>query len=218
MKSFISPLLVATATFGCITTHHGYPTSSTDKGLLVSCGLDSHLSYKHYQMLNCTFENAEPSWKVVEVASVEIHSQETSLKVSAPMEIKDYLAAYRFERRKSDYNTNLVLAGLVVAGAVASRSTSSYVRAAGHVSALGAGSTLIGGGLYKAHAAAQYSYGDEHILGGEFRIPAKMFVRKNILVERFSTGHDATQAKVCLARPSSECFKIDMRPKSSARL
>jgi hypothetical protein len=95
--------------------------------------------------------------------------------------------------------------------AIAKGSGSSPAAVAGAATALGAGGMSVGRRISKEHDDVQYSnlgFGEEHLLGGAFRIPAGLFLRKHVLFESQQKVKVPEEIGICFVKPKSGCVTV----------
>ena len=126
------------------------------------------------------------------------------------------LPGWKFDKR--DHNAAMALSGILLVGTAAMASSNNNTATSGAVAAIGAASISAGMGIAEATNEIQYGYGENHIMGGEIRIPSKLFIRKSILFENKYADKLVHQINICLKMPTEECVKIPIsRDNSSNR-
>lgn len=202
---------------GCVTTHFGDPTKTKNGNLLVSCGMDSTLSTDNYETISCTLENKGKSWETVRVHQA---TPAPDAKVMTPTEVNDYFTSLKFKLAQDRYNTDLALTTVALVGlgaaAVGSANGLDGVAASGMGAAMGAGGYGVGRDIKRAHDGLQYhqelKYGPDHLLDNEFKIPAGLYIRKNILVELTGPKGPVRTLSLCFDERKQECQEIPVRP------
>lgn len=202
--------LLLVLTTGCVTTHSGKEYEVAKSSLVVSCDRDHSISHAIIKSVTCTFENTGATWLMVETESIALKAQYSLVehRVLSPNRINSFLTAYRFETEKSQHNTGLLLAGLVVGSAALS--------AGGHdgAAAVALGSVVLssaytgGNEAYYNGQGLNFRYGDLHVLGPAFELPPKSFLRKRILMESSASHERAAwpdELRLCLVQPAREC-------------
>lgn len=201
---------------GCVTTHYGRESNVAEGKLHVSC---SNLQWitDQFASVSCSFENMTNEWVNVEVESVKIiRSKETIVPLS-PSQTMAFAKAYQFEKDKNDSNTGLALSAVMVGGlVVAGASGNSHVATAGAGAALGAAGYTVGKKIAEDIHNIQYArYSEDHILGGETSIPAKLFVRKaavfqisdpSVAFEASAPAARQARLEICFKTPKVECI------------
>lgn len=209
-RTIFSVSLAAFLLTGCVTTHVGPAAEITGSGLRISCARDTGIDAANFALLTCTFENAGGSWARLAVDELEL--QGDSWKVTTPADTGDFLTAYRFKESQERANANLALVGLAIVGAgVAVASNDAPTALAGEAAMLGAGAYATGRELRADYRAAQYgapAYGKDHILGGEFRVPAGLYTRKSVLLEGDDAQGLPDRMKLCLSLPEDSCVDV----------
>ena len=182
--------LIFGLTTGCVSTHYGHEYRFLDEQLTVSCAKDHGIDHDLVKGISCAFENTGDTWRTVKVHSFTPLAAKGAepAEVLSPDKVEHFLAAYRFEAEKYKHNMDMIMLGLVVAGVV--------VGSSGHdapgMAMMAAGAA--GGGITAAKDAhlvghgINYTYGNTHLLGPDFVVPPKSFVRKIVLIEPPSNG------------------------------
>jgi hypothetical protein len=212
-RSIFFASLAAFLLTGCVTTHVGPAAEITDSGLRISCARDAGITAENFALMTCTFENIGGTW--VRFAVDEIELQGGGWRVVTPGDTEDFLTAYRFKASQERANVNLALVGLSIVGAgVAVASNDAPTALAGDAAMLGAGAYAAGRELRADYRAAQYgvpTYGKDHLLGGEFRVPAGLYTRKSVLLEGNGAQGLLGQMRLCLSRPQERCVDVATR-------
>ncbi len=208
IKPLSTFLTLATFT-SCVTTHHYSPIKSLKQSLAVSCSKPTWLT-DQFASVSCTFENTSKEWIEVQAKDIKIKAIE-EMKFLNPKETNDFLAAYRYQEEKENYNTNMALTGLLIAStAVVLSSSDANVR--GAAGAVGAGAIGYGVGrdINKYHQETQAPmFGENHILGPTVRVPAELFVRRSFILESKQKEHKVDSLEICMVKPEEECLKLD---------
>lgn len=212
-------------TVGCVTTHYGEGVKSPGQDFTVSCSDNYEIDHGQFSGVVCTFENTTKEWQTFELREVKALMPGGAVAhVATPSEINDFLAAYRFEQEKNGRNTDVLLAGLVLGGVGAMiAGGDSPVGTAGAVTAVGAGAYSGARDFTKDHRQTQYGkvrqgaaeaegpgYGPEHMLGGAFRVPSELFVRKHLLAEYKGSEAKIESLELCFAKPRAECMQVPL--------
>lgn len=212
-RTIFSASLAAFLLTGCVTTHVGPAAEISDSSLRISCARDTGIAAENFALLTCTFENTGGSWVRLAVDGIEL--QGDGWTVATPDETEDFLTAYRFKENQERANVNLALVGLSIVGAgVAVASHDAPTAQAGDAAMLGAGAYAAGRELRSDYRAAQYgvpSYGKDHLLGGEFRVPAGLYTRKSVLLEGNGAQGRLGQMRLCLSQPQDRCVDVATR-------
>lgn len=196
-------------TCGCVTIHQGYIYNFSEKQLAVSCGKDLSISHEKIKSVTCAFENTGDSWLEVKVGSFYPNAGQgsESLTVLSPDRVQSFVTAYSFQRKMSEHNTNLVLAGLVIGSAIGSGSSKGIVStgsSAALVGAVAAGAAIEAANSHYQAMDLRYTYGDGHILGSSFELPPKSFLRKTALIEDANDIWPAS-IELCIELPEKSC-------------
>ena len=215
-NSFITKSLIvsgsAFAVFlnpACVTTHVGNEYKFAEQKLIVSCGNDSRIHHDYVKSITCTIQNTGDTWVTTRFSEFRslTTAEQSSYEILSPAKIKSFTAAYNFEESKERFNTQMILAGLIIGSAV--------IASAGDYNA---SSTLLSAGLAGAVSGEfieeqekamgiQYEFGDQHLLGPAFELPPDSFVRKTILIgaRNSKPGAWPDEIELCLAEPVAEC-------------
>ena len=132
-------------------------------------------------------------------------------KILTPSEISDFQEAYAFKAAKDDHNKALFLSGLLIVGTAAMMSHNSKIGTAGAVTTLGTAGYAAADGIGSDIAEHQYAhitYGGGHMLGGSFKVPAELFVRKHVVIQIEKKGSYPSQLEMCFASPKKECLTV----------
>lgn len=182
---FVLAALLVALTFGCVSTHYGHEYEFDGSPLTVSCSKDYSISHPSIKSVSCVFENTGNSWVEAKVSRFVPHPHQGAgeLTVLSPQRLNTFLSAYRFQAAKDQHNTGLLLAGLVIGSAVASGSGNGGVGAAALGGAVAVSAATGLRDSFNEGNGAQFQFGSNHVLGPEFEVPPKSFVRKSILLQ-----------------------------------
>jgi len=185
---FKSSLLLVFLNSACVSTHYGHEYGFAENQLVISCSKDHSISHAQIKSISCAFENTGSSWLDVKVSKFQPHPHDgvKALVVLPPERIESFITAYKFQVAKTEHNTGLLLAGLVLGSAVASNSGNPGVSAATLGGAVALGSYVGARDAYNEGNVPILKYGAAHILGPSFELPPKSFVRKKLLIESFA--------------------------------
>ena len=210
MKVSVLVIMSCFATSGCVTTHYQSPQAVASGTLGVSCSKPDWLT-DEFAAITCTFENKTNSWLDLEATDALTEGNQNLRALSAD-QTNSFLTAYKFKKTKDNANTNLVVASLVIAGlAVAAGSGHSHVGPAG----LGAAAAATGYETYRevdqsVHQAQYPDYGNSHILGPKVQIPAKLFLRRSMIIQAAKKETEIGALDICLSSPQIECFTVNI--------
>lgn len=199
----------------CVTTHQGTPVKPKGQEFLISCTENDTIEAERFLAVACTIENKSDDWVELAVSSFDFVPAAKAVRVSTPEEVSMFVDAYRFQKAKEDANTSAFLAGIAAVGAVAMSSPNSTTAAAGTGMVAGAAAAAAAQRDAAAVSAAQHGnlgYGTEHLLSGPFKVPPRMFTRKQILVEAprklVESSAFPDTIRVCLTLPTTDCIKV----------
>lgn len=195
----------------CVTTHYNAPEVVADGKLDVSCSRPDWLT-NQFAAVTCTFENKSDDWIDLEATKVSTEGNRSVMPLTAG-QTNSFLTAYQFKKQQSDANTDLVLTSLVIAGlGVAAASENSSTSAVGAAVAIGAAGYDLGRSIDKKIHDAQYpEYGNSHILGPKVQIPAKLFIRRAMIIQAEKKNLEIQSLNICLGAPKVECFAAKIK-------
>lgn len=220
MRSVTLLLLPIISLFAsCVTTHYGDEVNSAKKDFAVSCGRDFNIDDNVFVSVSCSIENLSHSWELFEVQKINVSTTAgKQAHVSTPEELSDFLTAFQYKRQMVNNNTDVLLSGLIVVGAVAALSGGKTVAPVGAATAVGAATYGAGRDIKHSYDKVQFgdlaasrgavAYGPEHLMGQSFRIPGGMFVRKHLLLEIPDADQKAKEIEVCFKSPATECITV----------
>lgn len=192
----------------CITTHVNQPTS-LDSGLAMSCAYNPAFSNPTMASIACAIENASGDWQNLKVESISF-PDDPNASIVPPKDLDALAQAYAIKKNRDDVNLGLLLGGLVVAGALAMALANDKATAySGAATYTGATSALAVKGARESYVRSQYGspmFSEEHLLGGEFRVPPNLALDKKLVINHKGTRPSAL--RLCLA--SKTCYTISL--------
>lgn len=186
----ITLILITGFMISCATTHPGVvgrkTTANSDFDLKISAKVVQDYSDEAHQFIDFTFENNKTNWERIESIEFEYGNEEDLVyNVIVGDDLTTWAKAFTARKSQLDHNKFLTFTGLMVAGAVLSGvSRDSGTQTAGDLTyAIGA-TGLASHAVKESHRNINTSkrVPKEHLLNGRFSVPAKMFVRKWVLV------------------------------------
>lgn len=193
----------------CVTTHSGKVTKSALEDLNISCSVYGAFSDEYYDVVGCTLENTSEDWLTVSVDSVDVEFGSENYEFLDPGATRDYLYSKNFDVAKNDHNLGLALVAVALGASAANQSGTAGAVSGSAVK--GANGVVLAKTLSDAHGSVQYAYADEHLLGGDIRIPASLFVRKSFIVQKKSKDNLFRNLSVCTKLPRKECYQIKIK-------
>ena len=198
---------------GCVTTHTGEPVTAAGTNIKVSCVERTSIAKDFFRYVTCTLENDGDDFADLGVASVAPKNVD-GVKVSTAAEIKSFEEAFAFERVKDNYNAAVIAGSLVGAGlaiAILGGKTGSLV---GPPLMIGASSSELGRDWVDEVDVARngdYRFSANHLLGPNFSLPPRSFVRRGILLQAKQENFHVACLNVCLSSPSPGCFDVPVQ-------
>lgn len=177
----------------CATTHPGnmgHSLNNTNLPLQISALKVEQKENETFELIDITIENTSDIWlKINSVRLVIDDPSKNKISVVMGRDLKDWALAMEAAIKRDAYNKNIAMTGLAAVGAVAT----AYGLSDGNnqVAALGA-ATLVGAGVWAATDKTKSNYKiattsqtvpDNHLYQS-FSVPAKMFTRKWILLNK----------------------------------
>lgn len=205
---FLSGLLIA-----CVTVHNGTTSQIAGWNTTMSCAFTRDLKGLSTQAMTCNFENTGDAWQKLEIASVTFSD---GSQVATPEESQAFVKSYNLRRLQDRHNTELA-AGAAMIGGLA------LMMVGGSNNSVNAGAAIAGGGVAAStwnnvgdskNAAMQPEaiYGSDHMLGGEFSIPDKLYARKAMLVRLQKPGFLPSSTTICFRKPDDSCHTVSLKP------
>jgi hypothetical protein len=215
----LSALVIAILAPACVTTHQGSVVQLKQQSVKLSCAENNAIDAEFFIAVSCTIENASTSWIDFKAESLRLRPNVTGISLSTPEEVAAFVEAYGFQKAKDDANAGLFLAGLAAVGAGMQSSPNATVSAAGAgmvaAGVAGAGGVPASSALATAQHGRLTGYGPEHLLAGQFKVPPKMFTRKQLLlqVSKDIQGMRIFPAKleICYSLPTTDCVRVELR-------
>lgn len=208
IKETMMTIGIAIGFSGCVTTHSGERTKIANEALVVSCAENSAYRTKLNTAITCNFENVSDTWQAVKLTTARFSDVSRLLTAQ---ESKDFIVAFSEKRALENHNASLALGLIALGGLVAMSSSHQSVHQLGTVTAVGAVGAEAGREISSEYSKNQYGvpeYGEEHILGGGFNVPASLFVRKSFLVQLSDVNPSTSQLELCFEKPEAECVAL----------
>lgn len=198
-KSITLITLISGLLISCASVHSGKIGSSSNKASTLpakisAVALESSPKNDNFQLIQVTIENTSEDWLRIEKIRAILPNPADS-KVSAVMgqDLVNWAEAQKAQGAVNEYNNSLAQATLMGAGLLASFSGNSAVATAGDVALLGgvgwATTSGIKNDLKTAEGVVKVP---ENHLYAPVAVPAKMFQRRWILLNKPPTSYFAT--------------------------
>lgn len=220
VSKIVTAVFLTTHLVGCATTHSGTEVKSSQSPLVVSCDRRSDLGTDKHKFYTCTFENKGQEWLPVKIKEVSFdNTDDKTARLLTAAETTQFMNAYSAKLAQEKHNTDMLLMGLalggVVVAGVGSHNNNSDAVAGGLATT--AGATVAQGvrDVSKSYNDAQHDdisqYGDDHMMGPEFKLPAELFVKKTILAELGHADKLPDNIKICFEKPAVECLTASVK-------
>lgn len=184
-------LIVAVFLSGCASIkkrNHIEAATEVDGGnkLSISYEINSQLSSEHFGMFEFIFHNPSDKWVIIKSVELIIDDKlEKSVKLTSGLEFDNWRNAMRKTIAVRNYNTSVLISGLMVASAVAASSSDSSVRNTGLAGfGLTAGSqTVRQFSQAKDRVESANLFPQSHLLRTPEKVPPRLFIEKWLLVD-----------------------------------
>ncbi len=159
----------------------------TKLGLQISAEEDSSMGSKYFGLVQVTLENRSQEWVKVKKVSIDFGSEDCNqnIKIVSGNEISTWYDATSKRNQISEYNRNLFLGALALAGTAAvAGSSKDGVKMAGAAGTLGAITALTVSDINKNLNRLEYAkiFPETHLMAGPFLIPPGLFAKKWVLL------------------------------------
>jgi hypothetical protein len=198
----------------CVTVHENRETQ-VGESLAVSCGKPTWLTGNYGQVM-CSFENRSDQWLKVQVKSLTPHSMKNTVRLLDADETADFLKAYAYDEHIKKFHNDVLLGTIMLIGTAAALSSHSHVSNIGGAAAGGAALTALGTEVNRDYDKIARPKGEENRLIGEreFSVPAKLYVKKSVIVEMVSSKDIVDSVEMCFSEPTTECVKLNFSVRS----
>lgn len=161
--------------------------NAVESPIVVSGDISDKMYSTYFRVVNFTLENTSNHWARISNVSVDFQDEKLnhSIKIPVGNQIAAWVKSMELKNAITQYNTSLMLSGLVLVGAIAGAQGNSNSQLAGTaMMTAGVGSMVsddLSNNLDEIQNAKMIP--KTHLLSGDFDIPPGMFTKKWILLE-----------------------------------
>ena len=209
---------------GCASVHPGNSakaeTANAKIPLKVSAELGDRQDGQGYALIYVTFENVGDRWAKITETNVKFANGDASkLSVVVGQDLVDWASAVETTRELEKHNRSVVETALLIAGGAAvigagghDGAAASLARGIGAAAVVGTGAYMVGNSIADAkHRQERTSWVPEHHLYQPFAVPAKLFVRRWILINKPASENLKTLAfEVKTAEGEKEVYNVSL--------
>ena len=175
---------------GCA-SYQGGESSNVEKGenkrgYKVSASIDNQISSSNYRLVNIYHGNKSNDWvrlKRIKVVNINDGDEKTAEIVSG-RDLVNWAESAKYMKKVDDWNRDILLGSIALAGAVAGSSSSTDLSNAGLGLYMASSSALVANGIMDGLTDIERAklYPNTHIYS-PFSVPAQMYLKRWLLIK-----------------------------------